>query len=739
MKVAHVLRRSIALAFGLLFLVALAGQASAQTHPRLAKAGRYPVRIDSAPPGATVYIDRKELGAVGVTPWETKLLAESYTIILELDGYELGQKTIKIARSRKRQDTFIPLVKKLDPPRIDVRTDADSSVFGATVILDGQAQGSAPVLITTTPGRHLLELKKEGYDTFSSWQEVKVNEKVTVTPVLRAIAKPKLGTVVVEADVADATVLLDGNPVQGTTPVVITDVLEGLHVIEVRKEPALPWKQTVQVTAGAQSKVRAELKATIGGQGGTIRVLSNVAGAHVFLDGTDMGAVPVDIKDVKTGEHVLEVKAPGYQDHEERVTINAGQALVLKLDLDAEAGKADVGTLKVVSAVPDADVFIDGAAIGKVPQEKQVARGDHFVVVKLPGFKTFEQKIRLEAGQTLTVSADLRAVGRLRIVSDPAGADVLINGVSVGVTPIDLNEVEVGTTIVRVQKAGYRDWDETLDIKGGANEIREAKLKVAGKSDGELKDEQRGLSSFGARTLPRGRSTVDIGLGYPYFLETKVTVGAGRMANFGFDAGVGVRTLGSRTEIGLGVRLMLVDNDPFSAGVFGDLWWGSKLFDDSKRNGATFNAGGVASLTAFTRVTITGRAYLNIFSDRHCPERTTAVQGQAATFDGDPITVCQEYSNASTGVQPQLTAAEIARAESLTGEKGSDFFTRDGGIRLMMSVIAEVALKQRWNGWFVLEGAPFQSERALFTDSFSAPMLKTDYETYARIGATYKF
>ena len=36
-------------------------------------------------------------------------------------------------------------------------------------------------------------------------------------------------------------------------------MIEGLHVIEVRKPPGLPWKQTVQVTANQQTKVRAEL------------------------------------------------------------------------------------------------------------------------------------------------------------------------------------------------------------------------------------------------------------------------------------------------------------------------------------------------------------------------------------------------------------------------------------------------------------------------------------------------
>lgn len=715
-------------------VVAAAGPASAQSHPRLAK-GKYPVKVESAPPGATVYIDSKDLGAVGVTPWSTKLLNGDYTIIVELDGYQPAQKQVKVARTRKVQSVFIPLIKKVDPPRIDVRTDADQNVFNASVYLDGQAQGSAPVLLTTTAGRHLLEIKKDGFDTFQSWVEVKDNEKATLTPVLKAVAKAKTGTLVIDSDVPDAEVYLDGNKQTGTTPLFIQDVIEGLHVVEVRKEPAVPWKQTVQVIAGQQAKVRGELKSTIGGQGGTIRVLSDVAGADVFLDGTPMGKVPVDIKDVKGGEHVLEVKSPGYQTHEERVTINAGQSMVLKLDLNAEAGTGDKGTLKVVSAVPDADVYIDGAGVGKVPQEKSVSRGDHFVMVKLPGYKTFEQKVRLETGQTLTVSAELKAVGRIRVISEPPGAEVLINGLPQGVTPLDLNEVEVGTTIVRVERNGYEPWEQQLNVLGGKTDVLSANLKVEGKSDLELQREQRGLSSWGARTLPRGRSTVDISLGYPYVVDARIAVGAGKMSGFGFDANVGVRSMGARSDLGLGVRLMLVDHDPFSAGLFGNLWWGSKLLDDSKRNGATFDAGGVASLTAFTHVTISARAFFDVWSDRHCPELSGT--GTTRTLDGkDPLAVCTSYLaylNSGTDYGNRV------RDESLTGNKGEAFFDRDGGVRFMTTVTAEIAIKQRWNLWFLLEGAPFQDERALFVDDFAAPMLKTDYNTYFRVGGTYKF
>ena len=210
MTIAYVLRRwthvaafsLVALALSLALPGAL-GTAHAAT--------KYKVRVDSAPQGATVYVDKKEAGPVGVTPWEGSLTAGSHKIIVELDGYMPAEKTVKIARTRKLQDIFVPLIKKADPPRIDVRADADKNVFGATVYLDGQAQGTVPTLLTTDPGRHLVEIKKEGFQDFSTWVEVKENEKATLTPFLKEIAKPKIGTIVVEADVPDAEVYLDGD------------------------------------------------------------------------------------------------------------------------------------------------------------------------------------------------------------------------------------------------------------------------------------------------------------------------------------------------------------------------------------------------------------------------------------------------------------------------------------------------------------------------------------------------
>ncbi len=694
------------------------------------KPGRYVVKIESAPPGGKIYINDKSC-PIGTTPYTGKLWNGDNVVIVELDGYEPARRTFKVARSRRTQELFVPLVKKAEPPRIEVKADADpKGVAGAQVWLDGEMKGQAPITITTTPGRHLLQLKKDGFEQYETWITAAENNTATMLPQMKEQAKPKFGVIVVEADVPDAEVYIDGNKHPDNTPALISNVIEGLHVIEVRKPPSLPWKQTVQVKANETTKVHADLQATMHGGVGVVRVLSDAQGARAYLDGTDMGPVPVDIKDVKAGDHIVQVKAPGMQTGEKTVKVSAGSSQIVKFDLNTES-PADSGTLKVVSMVPEAQVFIDGAAVGKVPVEKKLSAGEHPVVVRLDGFKQFEQKVRIEAGQTVTVQANLKPVGRLRVLSTPAQATVMINGLQAGKTPFD-EEVEVGETVVRIEMAGFQPFEQTLTIEGGKTQTLSRELAIAGLSEAELAAQQRGLSSFGARTLPRGRSTVDFAAGYPYFLMAKINVGAGKIAKkFGVDAGVGVRTMLARNELGLGGRMMLADRDPFSAGVFTNIWWGSKLLDDSRRNGFTWDIGAAASLTALSKVTITGRAYLNIWSDRHCPE----LKGDGS-FDGDPIDICKQYKDMT------LDPATRSRINLLTTGDESEawkFDERENGIRLMTSVIAEVAVRQRWNIFGIMEGAPFQKERALFTTDFAGPMLETDYILSVQLGTSYKF
>jgi hypothetical protein len=724
MPVAVTLRRIAALVV-LLFSVVLVGEAMAQ-EARPKRAGKkYRVRIDSAPQQAAVYLDDEKYGIVGYTPWSGSLQKGDWTVIVKKDGYEVGRKIISVARKSAVQETFIPLTKKIEPAVLDVRPDADPSSFGAQVWVDGQQQGTIPALINVTAGRHLVEIKKPDFDTFSQWVEVKDGEKVTINPMMRGQAR---GAILVNSDVPDAEIYLDGNKLDDRTPTLINNVLEGPHIVEVRKPPAMPWKQTVQVTKGQTTKVTAELKASAGGQGGNIRVLSNSPRAEVYLDGTLVGPAPIDLKDVRPGEHLIEVKAPGFRPREETVTVAAGSALVLKMDL----GEAGAGTIRVVSTEPEAQVFIDGEKLGTAPQEKAVSAGEHFVVVQKEGWAKFERKVTIEPGDNQVVQARLEQVGGVRFVSTPSGAQVLVDGRPIGVTPMVDEQITAGEHVVTIRKQGFADFETPIKVEAGKVGVVNAALEIyRDKSDAELALEQRGLSAFGARAMPRGRSIAAFGAGYPYLLDGRFVVGAPKLAGaIGFDAGLSMQLYSNHMQAALLGRLTFFDVEPFSFGAFAELGGGQVLFDQrSRRNTYYLNAGGAASLTGLGAVTVTGRAYFNAYSDRHCPGLRDDGQFESKS---SPTELCKNYR------EDRLNPDVRARIDELLGGEGK-IFERDDNVRFMTSIIVEVAFKQHWSVWFMMDFVPFFDERAAFTDAINGLFVEDDIRTYPRLGLTYKF
>ncbi len=358
------------------------------------------------------------------------------------------------------------------------------------------------------------------------------------------------------------------------------------------------------------------------------------------------------------------------------------------------------------------------------------------MIVQTDGFKKFEQKVRVEAGQSVSISAELKSVGRLRILSTPPQANVLINGMPSGKTPIDM-EIETGETVVRLELPGFKAIEQTITVESGKTLQYPVPLVGDGPSDMEMAVEQRSLSSLGARTLPRGRSTIDFDVGYPYFLNTKITVGAGRVAGgLGVDANVSARTMLARSELGIGGRLLFANQNPFAAAAFTQLWYGSKLVDDSGRNGVTWDVGALASLAALTQVTITGRAYAEVYSDRLCPSLSTSSSDKNGFDATDPLQICIDYRNF---VVNHVDFPDRMNVEKLTGLSGTGFFGRDTDSGLMLSFAVEFATSQHWNIYGIFEGAPFNGERAFFTNQFSRSMLDQDPGIYGRIGLTYKF
>jgi outer membrane receptor protein involved in Fe transport len=204
--------------------------------------------VTTSPPGATIYLDRKDLGSRGRSPRPLALPPGRYRVLAELDGHEPTSSEIVVAELGKTARVTLTL------PRIagTVRVGGEGAgARGAAVRVDdehGQPACFAPCELTLSPGPHQLFFSGEGYQ--GATQPLVVTARRT-TPVTVALS-PLTGSLVVSTEERGALVTIDGRAV-GFTPVVIPSVPVGVQKIRVTLRDHAPIEREVLVKPGQEA------------------------------------------------------------------------------------------------------------------------------------------------------------------------------------------------------------------------------------------------------------------------------------------------------------------------------------------------------------------------------------------------------------------------------------------------------------------------------------------------------
>lgn len=85
------------------------------------------------------------------------------------------------------------------------------------------------------------------------------------------------------------------------------------------------------------------------------------------------------------------------------------RALAASLQEKLVAAEPATGTVAVQSTPAGAEVLVDGQSMGTTPVELQLPAGEHSIVLRLPGHADDERRVRVEAGGTAAVAAELAA------------------------------------------------------------------------------------------------------------------------------------------------------------------------------------------------------------------------------------------------------------------------------------------------------------------------------------------
>src|SRR5450432_661014 len=204
--------------------------------------------IESDPPGATIYLDRKDLGSRGTTPRTLALSEGTHTVLAELPDYELAQSEQLELRLGEETHSVIKLKPILGTLRI-------SGTRQATVRLDSRPKSlcSVPCAVDVQVGKHTLSVSRDGFRT----QELPVEVTAHEVTSLRATLEPLSGTAVVNADVRDALITVDGRP-RAFTPAVVS-LPVGKHEIVISPAGYRPLRRTVMIETDKSTPVDFEM------------------------------------------------------------------------------------------------------------------------------------------------------------------------------------------------------------------------------------------------------------------------------------------------------------------------------------------------------------------------------------------------------------------------------------------------------------------------------------------------
>jgi hypothetical protein len=153
-------------------------------------------------------------------------------------------------------------------------------------------------------------------------------------------------------------------------------------------------------------RIAAELaRDELAGLVGSIRLRVTPPGARVTLDGQPLSDTErLSARRVNVGEHTLVVEAPGYARAVRTFRVAGGtQDLPVEVALEPVLGFVDVR-----ASDPAAAIAIDGRALSLGRYTGPVTPSeDHLVQVYRAGFEPYEERIRVDVGQTLVVTGKL--------------------------------------------------------------------------------------------------------------------------------------------------------------------------------------------------------------------------------------------------------------------------------------------------------------------------------------------
>lgn len=195
--------------------------------------------------------------------------------------------------------------------------------------------------------------------------------------------------------------------------------------------------------------------------------IGGALGAGLMLSGTvgRLGGIfTLSLTLIDTGRAEVVKRFQGNAGTEEALASTAKRGARELLGASAPAG--GTGTLLVKTDPAGGIVALDGRQIGPAPVTlDEVPAGDHVITASLGGGEgRLAIQVVGETVERVTVTIGAAPPVKLKVISTPPDAEVYLDDVAVGVTPLLLSDVSAGVHDLRITAKGHRTYAERLAL-----------------------------------------------------------------------------------------------------------------------------------------------------------------------------------------------------------------------------------------------------------------------------------
>lgn len=160
-------------------------------------------------------------------------------------------------------------------------------------------------------GTHTVTITGDNIETRQDTLFIESGEEVTYD---LSCAQEKMGVLVIQANVTDYKLYINGTLTDSTQPAVLPF---GTYDVVILKNGYTDWNQTVTINQSTVT-VQAELEESI--QYGTLAITCNEPDAHIIINGVEQGIAPLQIK-LPTGLQVVEIYKEGFATYRQEVEL----------------------------------------------------------------------------------------------------------------------------------------------------------------------------------------------------------------------------------------------------------------------------------------------------------------------------------------------------------------------------------------------------------------------------------